>query len=67
MDEALVTLGLRKTFRGGRVALRGLDLAVPTGCVFGHLVPDGAGETPTTGRLPPARPAPPRRSGLTMS
>ncbi|MFC5177575.1 ABC transporter ATP-binding protein [Nocardioides taihuensis] len=57
MDAALQTTGLRKVFRGGHVALRGLDLEVPRGSVFGYLGPNGAGKTTTirlaTGLLRP--------------
>jgi ABC-2 type transport system ATP-binding protein len=57
MDCALRTVGLRKVFRGGHVALHGLDLEIPTGSVFGYLGPNGAGKTTTirlvTGLLRP--------------
>src|SRR5664279_2514934 len=46
---ALATHGLRKSY-GSHVALNGLDLAVPTGTVYGFLGPNGAGKT-TTMRL----------------
>jgi ABC-2 type transport system ATP-binding protein len=46
---ALATHGLRKAY-GSRVALAGLDLAVPAGVVYGFLGPNGAGKT-TTMRL----------------
>jgi ABC-2 type transport system ATP-binding protein len=38
------TRGLTKRF-GARVALDGVDLAVPRGCAFGFLGPNGAGKT----------------------
>jgi ABC-2 type transport system ATP-binding protein len=43
---ALATHGLRKNY-GSRRALDGLDLAVPTGVVYGFLGPNGAGKTTT--------------------
>ena len=46
---ALATSDLRKSY-GKRVALDGLDLAVPAGVVYGFLGPNGAGKT-TTMRL----------------
>ena len=46
---ALATRGLQKRY-GTRPALTGLDLAVPTGVVYGFLGPNGAGKT-TTMRL----------------
>src|SRR6266508_448761 len=44
---ALVTRGLTKRFRGGQVAVDGLDLVVPAGSVFGFLGPNGSGKTTT--------------------
>lgn len=41
---AIRTRALRKRF-GARVAVAGVDLAVPTGTVFGFLGPNGAGKT----------------------
>jgi ABC-2 type transport system ATP-binding protein len=46
---ALATHDLRKSY-GARTALAGLELAVPTGVVYGFLGPNGAGKT-TTMRL----------------
>ena len=43
-DFALRTVGLKKRY-GARPALRGLDLAVPRGVVYGFLGPNGAGKT----------------------
>ncbi|MGW4425171.1 ATP-binding cassette domain-containing protein [Streptosporangium sp. NPDC004631] len=45
--RSIVTRGLTKRFRGGQVAVDGLDLAVPTGAVFGFLGPNGSGKTTT--------------------
>ncbi len=39
--------GLTKRFRGGQVAVDRIDLAVPTGSVYGFLGPNGAGKTTT--------------------
>ena len=43
---AVATRGLKKTY-GHTPALVGLDLAVPTGVVYGFLGPNGAGKTTT--------------------
>lgn len=43
-DLAIRSSGLRKSF-GQRVAVAGVDLAVPAGTVFGFLGPNGAGKT----------------------
>ncbi|KAA1416982.1 ABC transporter ATP-binding protein [Nocardioides humilatus] len=50
-DLVIETTGLRKEFRsvrgGSRVAVHGLDLAVPAGGVHGFLGPNGSGKTTT--------------------
>ncbi len=49
-DPALVLSNIHKTFRGFKEqvhALRGVDLIVPKGEVFGFLGPNGAGKTTT--------------------
>ncbi|AEW95861.1 MULTISPECIES: ABC transporter ATP-binding protein [Streptomycetaceae] len=43
----IATRGLTKRFRGGRLAVDGLDLTVPRGSVFGFLGPNGSGKTTT--------------------
>ena len=43
-DYAVVTRGLRKAY-GKRVALTGLDMAVPRGQIYGFLGPNGSGKT----------------------
>jgi ABC-2 type transport system ATP-binding protein len=49
--DVIEVAGLRKRYRrlrgGSRVAVDGLDLAVPEGGVFGFLGPNGAGKTTT--------------------
>jgi ABC-2 type transport system ATP-binding protein len=45
-DPAITARGLTKTF-GGVVAVRGIDLAVPVGSIYGILGPNGAGKTTT--------------------
>jgi ABC-2 type transport system ATP-binding protein len=49
--HAIEIQGLRKVYRRlrkpPRVAVDGLDLAVPEGCVFGFLGPNGSGKTTT--------------------
>lgn len=44
---AIETRGLTKAYRGGRLAVDGLDLVVPCGSVFGFLGPNGCGKTTT--------------------
>ena len=44
---ALATRGLTKRFRGGQVAVDGIDLMVPHGSVYGFLGPNGSGKTTT--------------------
>jgi ABC-type multidrug transport system ATPase subunit len=49
-DQAVLAVssaGLTKRFRGGQVAVDRLDLAVPTGAVYGFLGPNGSGKTTT--------------------
>lgn len=47
MADAILTRGLTKRFRGGQLAVDGLDLVVPTGSVYGFLGPNGSGKTTT--------------------
>ncbi|NSC23297.1 ABC transporter ATP-binding protein [Streptomyces albus subsp. chlorinus] len=47
-DSAVIfTQGLTKRYRGGQLAVDGLDLSVPRGSVFGFLGPNGSGKTTT--------------------
>ncbi|MDX3215482.1 ABC transporter ATP-binding protein [Streptomyces sp. ME02-6991-2B] len=46
-EHAVSTSGLTKRYRGGQLAVDGLDLAVPRGSVFGFLGPNGSGKTTT--------------------
>src|SRR4029453_10557833 len=39
--------GLAKRFRGGQLAVAGIDLHVPHGSVYGFLGPNGSGKTTT--------------------
>lgn len=45
--SAVAVRGLTKRFRGGQLAVDGLDLEVPRGSVFGFLGPNGSGKTTT--------------------
>jgi len=45
MEHAIEIKALRKTYRGGVEALRGVDLDVPKGTCFGLLGPNGAGKS----------------------
>jgi ABC-2 type transport system ATP-binding protein len=44
---AIATSGLAKRFRGGQLAVAGIDLHVPHGSVYGFLGPNGSGKTTT--------------------
>ncbi|MDU8910748.1 ABC transporter ATP-binding protein [Aestuariicoccus sp. MJ-SS9] len=44
-DDAIRIEGLRKVYDGGKEALKGVDLTVPAGSVFGLLGPNGAGKS----------------------
>ena len=46
-DLAIASSGLTKRFRGGQLAVKDVDLAVPTGSVYGFLGPNGSGKTTT--------------------
>jgi ABC-2 type transport system ATP-binding protein len=43
----IATTGLSKRFRGGQLAVDGIDLDVPRGSVYGFLGPNGSGKTTT--------------------
>lgn len=45
MEYAIETTDLRKTYKGGVEALKGVSLKVPRGCCFGLLGPNGAGKS----------------------
>ena len=47
ITSAIATSGLSKRYRGGQLAVDGLDLRVPPGSVFGFLGPNGSGKTTT--------------------
>jgi ABC-2 type transport system ATP-binding protein len=46
MSDAIVVRGVSKSF-GDKVAVRDLDLVVPTGSLYGFIGPNGAGKTTT--------------------
>lgn len=46
-EAVIATRALTKRYRGGQLAVDGLDLTVPTGSVFGFLGPNGSGKTTT--------------------
>ena len=48
---AIETRALRRTFKGGVEAVRGIDLSIARGEVFGFLGPNGAGKTTTVRML----------------
>ncbi|HEX4188197.1 MAG TPA: ATP-binding cassette domain-containing protein [Solirubrobacteraceae bacterium] len=49
--QAIAARSLTRTFKGGIEAVRGIDLAVAEGEVFGFLGPNGAGKTTTVRML----------------
>ncbi|MBV8431630.1 MAG: ATP-binding cassette domain-containing protein, partial [Solirubrobacterales bacterium] len=50
-DAAIAARSLRRTFKGGIEAVRGIDLTVERGEIFGFLGPNGAGKTTTVRML----------------
>ncbi|MDR0342207.1 MAG: ABC transporter ATP-binding protein [Nocardiopsaceae bacterium] len=44
---AVTTSGLSKRYRGGQLAVDGIDMVVPAGSVYGFLGPNGSGKTTT--------------------
>ncbi|MBA6364415.1 ATP-binding cassette domain-containing protein, partial [Colwellia sp. BRX8-8] len=49
MDNALEISGLKKVYKGGFTALKGIDLTVKQGDFFALLGPNGAGKSTTIG------------------
>jgi ABC-2 type transport system ATP-binding protein len=49
MNNALTIEGLKKTYDGGKVALKGVDFVVPAGDFFALLGPNGAGKSTLIG------------------
>ncbi|MDQ0811864.1 ABC-type multidrug transport system ATPase subunit [Streptomyces sp. B3I7] len=47
VGAVIATRALTKRYRGGQLAVDGLDLTVPAGSVFGFLGPNGSGKTTT--------------------
>ncbi len=45
MQAAIRVEGLEKTYAGGKQALKGIDLEIPTGSMFALLGPNGAGKS----------------------
>jgi ABC-2 type transport system ATP-binding protein len=45
MQSAISIRGLEKTYAGGKQALKGIDLEIPRGSMFGLLGPNGAGKS----------------------
>jgi ABC-2 type transport system ATP-binding protein len=43
-QSAISIRGLEKTYAGGKQALKGIDLEIPRGSMFGLLGPNGAGK-----------------------
>src|SRR5256714_2315146 len=62
---AIETRELRRTFKGGVEAVRGIDLTIAEGEVFGFLGPNGAGKTTTVRIL--CTLLPPTAGGATVS
>src|SRR4030081_2521245 len=50
-EHAIAAQALTRTFKGGIEAVRGIDLTVAKGEVFGFLGPNGAGKTTTVRML----------------
>ncbi|MBV8431331.1 MAG: ATP-binding cassette domain-containing protein [Solirubrobacterales bacterium] len=50
-DAAIAVRSLRRTFKGGIEAVRGINLTVERGEIFGFLGPNGAGKTTTVRML----------------
>jgi ABC-2 type transport system ATP-binding protein len=47
ITPAIEARGLTRTFKGGIDAVRGVDVSVPEGEIFGFLGPNGAGKSTT--------------------